>query len=29
MKDYYFLSSLPRAGNTYLSYILNKNKDIE
>ncbi len=28
MKDYYFLSSLPRAGNTYLSYILNKNKDI-
>ena len=26
---YYFLSGLPRAGNTIISCILNQNKDIE
>ena len=28
MKNYYFLSGLPRAGNTLLGYLLNKHKDI-
>jgi|TARA_R100001244_G_scaffold130307_1_gene102359 hypothetical protein len=28
MKNYYFLSGLPRAGNTLFGYLLNKNKDI-
>jgi hypothetical protein len=29
MKEYYFLCSLPRAGNTLLGSILNQSKDIK